>query len=125
MDIEKALNKARVLAEAGNAEASRETLLDVLKQQPDNQTALVMLGGSYFVADMLNEAEMVFERLVLLAPGFGQASIALFNTLWKLNRKEEALEEVRRFLRHADHEQEPEIIQQYQAITRAIEQEET
>ena len=116
------MNKARVLAEAGNAEASRQALLDVLKQQPDNQTALVMLGGSYFISGMLNEAEMVFERLVLLSPGFGQASIALFNTLWKSNRKEEALEEIRRFMQHADHEKEHEIIQQYQAITRAIEQ---
>lgn len=122
MDIEQSLNKARVLAEAGNAEASRQALLDVLKQQPDNQTALVMLGGSYFISGMLNEAEMVFERLVLLSPGFGQASIALFNTLWKSNRKEEALEEIRRFMQHADHEKEHEIIQQYQAITRAIEQ---
>lgn len=122
MDIQQALNKARILAEAGNAEASRESLLEVLGQQPDNQTALIMLGGSYFVSEMLNEAEMVFERLVLLFPDYGKASIALFNTLWRLNRKEEALEEIRRFMQHANHEKEHETVQQYQAITQAIEQ---
>lgn len=122
MDVAQLLNKARQQAEAGNNEASRQSLLEILKQQPDNQTALIMLGGSYFVSDMLNEAEMVFERLVLLSPGVGRASIALFNTLWKLERKEEALEEIRRFMQQVNVDTEQETIEQYRLITRAIEQ---
>jgi len=121
-DSEKALRKARKLAEAGNNEGARLCLLELLKSEPDNQTALVMLGGTYFVSDMFAEAEMVFERLALLAPGVGQVSIALFNTLWRMDRREEALEEIKRFIQHADHELERETIEQYHSLMNAIEQ---
>ena len=120
MDAEQKLRRARQLAEAGNNEAARESLQEILKQDPDNLPALIMLGGSYYVSGMLGEAEMVFQRLVLLTPGAGKASIALFNTLWKMGRNEEALEEIRRFMRHADEIEEQEIIMQYQSITSAI-----
>ena len=120
MDVEQRLRRVRQLTEAGNNEAAREGLLEILKSDPDNLPALIMLGGSYYAAEMLSEAEMVFERLVLLTPGTGQASIALFNTLWKMGRSEEALEEIKRFMQHADQEEEQDTILQYQAITRAI-----
>ena len=122
MDLHHALTKARQLAEAGNNESARLCLLELLKGQPDNQAALIMLGGTYFVSDMFAEAEMVFERLVLLSPDRGQVSIALFNTLWKMGRREEALEEIKRFMHHVDHEAEKETIDQYHVITNAIEQ---
>jgi len=122
MDSHQALVKARQLAEAGNNESARLCLLELLKDEPDNQAALIMLGGTYFVSDMFTEAEMVFERLVLLAPDVGQVSIALFNTLWKMDRREEALEEIKRFMRHADKDEQHETIEQYHAITNAIEQ---
>lgn len=120
-DIESTLNKARTLSSEGNHEQSRMVLLELLKSDPDHEAALMMLGGSYFVTGKLSEAEMVFERLVLLEPGTGQISIALFNTLWKLERHEEALEEIRRFMRHADRDVERETFNQYADITRAIE----
>lgn len=122
MDLHQALSRAKQLSEAGNNESARLCLLELLKDEPNNQTALIMLGGTYFVSDMFTEAEMVFERLVLLAPDIGQVSIALFNTLWKMERREEALEEIRRFMQHADREEEKETIEQYHAITHAIEQ---
>ena len=122
MDTQQTLRKARQLVEEGNNENARMCLLELLKEQPDNQTALIMLGGTYFVSEMYNEAEMVFERLVLLAPGIGKISIALFNTLWKMERREEAIEEIRRFIQYADKEAERETIEQYQTITSAIEQ---
>ena len=121
MNIQQTLDKARQLVEAGNNEKARLCLLELLQEEPDQQTALIMLGGTYFVSEMYTEAEMVFQRLVLLDPGMGKASIALFNTLWKMDRREEALEEIRRFIQHADQEAEQETIEQYQSITAAIE----
>jgi len=121
MNIKQTLDKARQLVEAGNNEKARLCLLELLQEEPDQQTALIMLGGTYFVSEMYTEAEMVFQRLVLLDPGMGKASIALFNTLWKMDRREEALEEIRRFIQHADQEAEQETIEQYQSITAAIE----
>ena len=63
---------------------------------------------------------MVFERLVLMAQGEGKFSIALFNTLWKSGRTEEALEEIRRFLSIADSDKERETFDQYLQITNSI-----
>ena len=119
-DTEKNLEKARSLAEAGKNDEARFFLLELLKDDPNNQVALLMLGGSYFNGGKYPEAEMVFERLVLMSPGEGKFSIALFNTLWKSDRTEEALEEIRRFLSIADSDKERETIDQYMQITNSI-----
>jgi len=120
LDIEQSLNQARSLSESGESDAARMILLEVLQQEKSNQTALLMLGGSYFYAEKFLEAEMVFERLVLMEPGNGKFSIALFNTLWKQNRTDEAVEEIRRFLAVADKVKEVETVNQYVAITKEI-----
>lgn len=120
LDIEQSLNQARSLSESGESDAARMILLEVLQQEKSNQTALLMLGGSYFYAEKFLEAEMVFERLVLMEPGNGKFSIALFNTLWKQSRTDEAVEEIRRFLAVADKVKEVETVNQYVAITKEI-----
>ena len=119
-DKEKNLEEARSLIELGKNDEARYCLLELLKDDPNNQAALLMLGGSYFTGGKYSEAEMVFERLVLMAPGEGKFSIALFNTLWKSGRTEEALEEIRRFLSIADSDKERETIDQYMQITNSI-----
>lgn len=119
-DKEKNLEEARSLVELGKNDEARYCLLELLKDDPNNQAALLMLGGSYFTGGKYSEAEMVFERLVLMAPGEGKFSIALFNTLWKSGRTEEALEEIRRFLSIADSDKERETIDQYMQITNSI-----
>jgi len=120
LDIEQSLNQARSLSESGESDAARMILLEVLQQEKSNQTALLMLGGSYFYAEKFLEAEIVFERLVLMEPGNGKFSIALFNTLWKQSRTDEAVEEIRRFLAVADKVKEVETVNQYVAITKEI-----
>ena len=119
-DIEKKLNQARLLVEAGKNEEARMCLLELLKEDPNNHAALLMLGGSYFVEEKYSESEMVFERLILMEPGEGKFSIALFNTLWKAGRTEEALEEIKRFMSNVDREKEKATIDQYMKITNSI-----
>ncbi len=121
LNVEEVLSEARDLSQQGDEEGARQRLQALLRQEPDNQAALLMLGGSYFCSAMLQEAEIVFERLVLADGGKGQYSIALFNTLWKLGRTEEALEEIRRFLSLADKAKERETIAQYMALVERIE----
>ncbi len=120
-DTQLILKQARELTETGKHDDARLSLLELLKTDPNNQTALIMLGGAYFSLAKYTEAEMVFERLVLEAPGKGEYSIALFNTLWKLTRHEEALEEIKRFMKHADKETEKETIEQYMSIIKDLE----
>lgn len=120
VDIEQELKKARELSESGKSDEARLCLLELLKVAPDNQPALLMLGGTYFCSGKYAEAEMVFERLILQSPGTGEFSIGLFNTLWKMERHEEALEEIKRFMAHADHATERKTIEQYITITNTI-----
>ncbi len=119
-DKEKSLEQARLFVESGKNDEARFCLLESLKEDPDNHAALLMLGGSYFVDEKYSEAEMVFERLILMEPGEGKFSIALFNTLWKSDRTEEALEEIKRFMSTADSVKEKETFDQYMDITDTI-----
>lgn len=120
VDLEKILNNARTLAEAGKNEEAQMCLLAVLKEDPDNIAALLMLGGAYFVEHNLKEASMVFERLISIDPESGKYSIALFNAFWQQQRSEEALEEIRRFISVADKEAEKDTIEQYMSILKSI-----
>lgn len=121
MNIEENLQKARQFVDAQQHDEARMCLLEILKEDPTNKAALILLGGSYYSMEKYAEAEMVFERLILLEPGVGQFSIGLFNTLWRMDRQEEALEEIKRFLSNADQDAENETIGQYIAIINHIE----
>ena len=119
-DKQRSLEQARSLVESGKNDEARFCLLESLKKDPNNHAALLMLGGSYFTEEKYSEAEMVFERLILMEPGEGKFSIALFNTLWKSDRTEEALEEIKRFMSTADPVKEKETFDQYMEITNSI-----
>ena len=121
LDVEKILKNARDLTEAGKKEEAQMCLLAVLKEDPDNIAALLMLGGAYFVDENFREAKVVFERLVTIEPGSGQFSIALFNTIWRLQQTEEALDEIRRFMAVADKVTEKETLAQYLSVLESIE----
>ena len=121
MNIEENLQKAKQFVDAQQHDEARMCLLEILKEDPTNKAALILLGGSYYSMEKYAEAEMVFERLILLEPGVGQFSIGLFNTLWRMDRQEEALEEIKRFLSNADQDAENETIGQYIAIINHIE----
>lgn len=120
MSSEEKLQQAQEFIAANQHDEARMCLLEILKEDATNKPALIMLGGSYFSMEKFAEAEMVFERLILLEPGVGQFSIGLFNTLWRMDRQEEALEEIKRFLSNADHELENETIGQYIAIVNQL-----
>ncbi len=119
-NIEETLKNAKAFLEAGKSEAARILLLELLKDDADNTTALLMLGGAYFYEKKFAEAEMVYQRLVLAEPGSGMLSIALFNSLWNQGRHEEATEEIRRFILVADKVQERETLERYVEISNTI-----
>lgn len=119
-EIEGQLHRAKALLEGGRSEEARLCLLELLQKEKDNTAALLILGGVYFAEQKYAEAEMVFQRLVRLEPDSGRLSIALFNTLWKQGRHEEAAGEIHRFLAVADRVKEAETLRQYAAISQAI-----
>jgi tetratricopeptide (TPR) repeat protein len=117
----KILQQARSLVEKGKKEEAQMCLLNLLNNEPENIAALLMLGGSYFDTSNFKEAKLVFQQLIKISPGTGLYSIALFNALWRLEETDEALEEIRRFILHADKDAEKETIAQYLSTLRAIE----
>lgn len=114
------LKNAKDLLEAGNSEAGRMVLLELLKDEPNNTTALLMLGGVYFYEKKYAEAEMVYERLILAEPGSGLLSTALFNSLWQQGRHDEAVEEIRRFISVADKVQERATLENYAEVIKNL-----
>ena len=114
------LEQAKALLESGQGEEARIALLEVLKEDGKQPTALLMLGGVYFYEKKYAEAEMVYERLLKAEPDSGMLSIALFNSLWKQGKHEEAAAEIHRFISVADKERELETIKQYAMISKAI-----
>jgi len=120
VNVEKAIQHAKDLSQSGNEAEARIILNDLLQIEPDNVSALLILGGSYFCEGLYGEAEAVFYNLVGVAPGFGQASVALFNALWKQDKQENALREIKRFTTVADKVEEKQTIQDYQSIIKQL-----
>ncbi|MDT8385629.1 MAG: hypothetical protein RRB22_14565 [Gammaproteobacteria bacterium] len=120
MTIDERLSQAKDLLEAGKTEAGCMALLELLMDAPDNPAALLILGGAYFYAKKFSEAELVYEKLILLEPGSGMLSIALFNTLWQQGRHEEAAEEIRRFISVADKVNERETLAKYAELIQGM-----
>ncbi|MFW2438680.1 MAG: tetratricopeptide repeat protein [Arenicellales bacterium] len=121
IDAEDILKQARSLTEEGKKEEARMCLLNLIKDKPENIAALLMLGGSYFEEENFKEAKLVFQQLIKISPGTGLYSIALFNALWRLKEIDEALEEIRRFMLHADKNTEKETISRYLSTLEAME----
>jgi len=118
--IEKKLQDAKELLESGKTEQGRLVLLELLKDEPNNITALLILGGVYFSEKKYTEAEMVYERLILVEPGSGLLSTALFNSLWQQGRRDEAAEEIRRFISVADKDKERATFENYAEVIKNL-----
>lgn len=117
MSVEANLRElAPLLITEGGHQQAKERLFELLQQQPDNRSVLLMLGGLYFTTEQYKEAEIIFARLTRIYPGVGKFSIALFNTLRETGRIDEAMEEIRRFLLIADRDKEQKTLDQYQEI---------
>jgi tetratricopeptide (TPR) repeat protein len=121
VNIDQLLGEARSLSKQGRELEARELLKELLLVDRENAAALMMMGGSFFCEELYPDAEEYFQRLVLLAPGSGKVSVALFNSIWKQGRHEEALEEIKRFTKVADKSKEQATLNEYMKIVRQLE----
>ena len=115
MNIDDTLKQAQALSQNKKEEEARQLLIEVIKLEPNNRSAIIMLAGSYYCTLHFREAVVSFERLVLLEPQLAQASIGLVNAHIALNQKDEALREIERFeaLADADNNKSADLIKQY------------
>lgn len=120
MNIEEKLKQARAFSSEKKEEDARKLLIEIVKAEPNNRSAIIMLAGSYFCTLHFREAVVSFERLVLLEPALDQASIGLVNSHIALNQKDEALREIERFQAVSDPEKSTELLQQYEQLTEKL-----
>lgn len=95
---DQAFDLAITLANRGEA-AEAVTLLELLiKQYPDDWAIHWYLGGLYLHRlDQPDRAIPIFRRTVGWRPRSEKSSLGLFHSLWRLDRHDEALEELKRF----------------------------
>ena len=91
------LSRGIDLAEDGDL-AKAETLLVGLTEGPYGPEAKLALGVVFQKQDRVIEAVELFSSLVVELPDSEGASLGLFHSLWRADRREEAFLEMKRFL---------------------------
>lgn len=111
-EFRKQFSEAVKLKESGQLESAKKILLDLAEKDPTSTRTLAVLGDVCWDMGVLNEAANVFKRAIELAPTLEAVSLGLFHSLWKLGRREEALDEIKRFQAISDSEDYREIIKE-------------
>jgi predicted Zn-dependent protease len=96
-ETKKQFSEAVRLKDAGQPEAAKEILKQLLREDPKCTAALAVLGHIYWEQGRLDVAVEIFQCAVNLSPKLEAVSLGLFHSLWKLERFDEAFEEMKRF----------------------------
>jgi tetratricopeptide (TPR) repeat protein len=84
------------LEKARQPAAAAESYLAALARWPQNLSALMGLGNSYYALGDLTHSELAFRRATEIHPANGAAFNNLADVLWRQGRKAEALDAVRK-----------------------------
>jgi tetratricopeptide (TPR) repeat protein len=96
--IESEIERAISFKNKGDNCTAIEILEQVDRDHPDIVAAVGLLGCLLWSEKELDRAVPVLQRSVELSPRAPMISLALFHSLWELDRKEDALEEMKRHL---------------------------
>ena len=111
-ELDKQFAEASKLQDAGQLESAKNLLLELLEKDPQSTRILAALGLVCYELGALDEAVGVFKRAVELSPALEGVSKGLFHSLWKLEKRVEALEEIKRFQTISDSEDYREILKE-------------
>jgi tetratricopeptide (TPR) repeat protein len=103
-ELEEQFAEAIKFQDAGQLESAKKILLALTETDPQSIRILAALGLVCWELGYLEEAVRVFTRAIELAPTSEGMSKGLFHCLWNLERKVEALEEIKRFQTISDSE---------------------
>jgi Flp pilus assembly protein TadD len=96
------LDQAIKLRRKGQWKRSIELLQQVLQRRPNSAAAHGYLACIYFERSDFDRATNEFRTTAELNPRSEKASLGLFHSLWRSNRKMEVVAEMRRFLSISD-----------------------
>jgi len=112
-----AILQAKALRNDGNRLAAKALLQDLADMYPDEKAIFVLLGHLHWdEADLVN-AKTCFRKATELDPELEIASLALYHTLWSSGQEEEALAEMKRFLKVSHSEEYDRILQVFREET--------
>jgi predicted Zn-dependent protease len=96
--------KASALRDKGEFSAAETILRDLLELRPNEKALWVVVGHLRWEQNDIQDAIKCFRKAVALDPALELASLGLYHTLWSSGQKEEALEEMKRFIQvsHSD-----------------------
>jgi tetratricopeptide (TPR) repeat protein len=112
VELEAKIIEANKLFDAGQFESARKIFLDLSEKDQQSTRILAGLGLACMEMGALDEAVNVFKRAIKISPTLESVSKGLFHSLWKLERRVEALEEIKRFQTISDSEDYTEIVKE-------------
>lgn len=96
--IEPEFNRALKLRDDGDLSGAIEIFRELDDEYPNQAVILGMWASIYFQTNDWENALLIYQRLVVLSPKSELASLGLFHSLFSVGQKQEAFNEMRRFL---------------------------
>ena len=89
----------------GDTQGVVDTMRELVRRQPKSGLFTAVLANALGSLGKTEEAERYFKNAVVLSPEDEKVSLGLFHCLWGQGKREQALEEVRRFISLAESEE--------------------
>lgn len=96
--FEERFEQAMQLRQKSKHQAACDKFVELLTEHPNHKIVLGMLSICYFELEEYELAAAYATQSVVVSPKSETASLVLFHSLWKTNRKDEAFDEMRRFM---------------------------
>jgi predicted Zn-dependent protease len=103
--IESEFNRAIEIWRDGDGQMAVQILERLASEHPNRPFILGMLGAIYRSLGDYERAVGYFQQTASLSPKSELASLGLFHSLWQLERREAAMDEMTRFLSVASSEE--------------------
>ncbi len=95
----KKFERAIEMRNSGDFDNALLILNELIREEPQYHFAYIIMGDIYWDMKEIDKAINAFKQAVIISPSSEKCSLGLFHVLWENGREEEALEEMKRFLK--------------------------
>jgi predicted Zn-dependent protease len=101
----KLFSLAQARSRSGDFQSAAQLFRELVRRRPESAVFSATLAKALRSQGDIVEAEHYFKTAVSLAPRSEMFSLSLFHCLWDQGKREQALEEMRRFIRLRESEE--------------------
>ena len=112
LEYEKMFEKAIGFRNKGMIDGSIKILLKLINNYKEYQYAYIILGDIYWDKNELLKSIKLFKKAIEISPSSEKASLCLFHVLWEKGDREEALDEMKRYLKNYTSEEYSKILKE-------------